>query len=176
MLGKNKNSLWGKRSHYCLFYQIVCTLYIHMFFAWPTLKAEMVGWHHHFNGQELRQTLRWWGIGRSGVLQSMGSQRVRYNLATEQQQQLWRHLNFWHLLYSVQWSEMEVLIRCLKVSNTWDLRLGEEDKTYGRHIHSQRRGNVWAWEEVEESSPWSCSGEQSWQSDWSLSSMPSSHP
>ena len=94
---KNKNSLWGKRSHYYLFYQIACTLYIHMLFAWLTLKAEMVGWHHLFNGQELGQTLRWWGRGRSGVLQSTGSQRVRYNLATEQQQQLWRHLSFWHL-------------------------------------------------------------------------------
>ena len=68
----------------------------------------------------------------------MGSQKVRYNLATEQQQQLWRHLSFWHLPYSVQGSEMEVLIRCLKVYNTCGLRLGEEDKTYGRHIHSQR--------------------------------------
>ena len=28
---------------------------------------------------------RWWGTGRTGVLQSVGSQRVRHNLATEQQ-------------------------------------------------------------------------------------------
>ena len=30
---------------------------------------------------------RWWGTGKSGVLQFMGSQRVRHNLATEQQPQ-----------------------------------------------------------------------------------------
>ena len=29
---------------------------------------------------------RWWGTGKPGVLQSMGSQRVGHNLATEQQQ------------------------------------------------------------------------------------------
>ena len=38
---------------------------------------EMVEWHHRFNGHELVYTLeRWWGTGRPGVLQSMGSQRV----------------------------------------------------------------------------------------------------
>ena len=31
-------------------------------------------------------TRRWWGIGRPGVLQSMGSQTVRHGLVTEQQQ------------------------------------------------------------------------------------------
>ena len=30
---------------------------------------------------------RWWGTGRSGVLQFMGSQRVEHDLVTEQQQQ-----------------------------------------------------------------------------------------
>ena len=30
---------------------------------------------------------RWWRTGKPGVLQSMGSQRVGHNLATEQQQQ-----------------------------------------------------------------------------------------
>ena len=48
----------------------------------------MVGWYHQFNGRELGQTLeKWRGTGRSGVLQSMGLQRVRRDLATEQQQQ-----------------------------------------------------------------------------------------
>ena len=33
---------------------------------------------------------RWWGTGRPGVLQTMGSQRVRHGLATEQQPpELW---------------------------------------------------------------------------------------
>ena len=31
---------------------------------------------------------RWWGTGKAGMLQSMGSQRVGYNLATEKQQSL----------------------------------------------------------------------------------------
>ena len=29
---------------------------------------------------------RWWGTGKPGLLQSMGSQRIGYNLATEQQE------------------------------------------------------------------------------------------
>ena len=35
---------------------------------------EMVGWHHRLDGHELEQAL---GVG-DGVLQSMGSQRVRH--------------------------------------------------------------------------------------------------
>jgi len=38
------------------------------------------------NGHEFEQTLREGeGTGRPGVLQSMGSQRVRHDLATEQE-------------------------------------------------------------------------------------------
>ena len=48
----------------------------------------MVGWHHRLNGHEFEKTLRYSeGQGNPGILQSMGSQRVRYHLATEQQQQ-----------------------------------------------------------------------------------------
>ena len=36
---------------------------------------------------------RHWKTGKPGVLQSMGSQRVRYNLATEQQQSLFWLIN-----------------------------------------------------------------------------------
>ena len=47
---------------------------------------EMVGWHHQFNGHESEQTLGdREGHGKPGVLQSMGSQRVGHDLATEQQ-------------------------------------------------------------------------------------------
>ena len=42
-----------------------------------TIEDEMVEWHHQLN---------WW-TGRPGVLQSMESQRVRHNSASEQQQQ-----------------------------------------------------------------------------------------
>ena len=46
---------------------------------------EMVGWHHQLNGREFEQTLGdSEGQGRSGMLQSMGSQRVRHDLVVEQ--------------------------------------------------------------------------------------------
>ena len=49
---------------------------------------EMVGWHHQLNGREFEQTLGdSEGQGRSGMLQSMGSQRVRHDLVVEQYQQ-----------------------------------------------------------------------------------------
>ena len=56
----------------------------------------MVAWHHQLNGHEFEQTSGdSEGQGNLGVLRSMGSQRVRHNLATEQQQQyewIWRAL------------------------------------------------------------------------------------
>ena len=47
---------------------------------------EMVGWHHWLNGHEFEQTGREWSTGKPGVLQSLGSQAARHDLATEQQQ------------------------------------------------------------------------------------------
>ena len=45
---------------------------------------EMIGWHHQLNGHEFEQTP---GDNEGqGSLQSMGSQRVNYDLATEHQQ------------------------------------------------------------------------------------------
>ena len=47
----------------------------------------MVGWHHWLNEYEPGQTpKRWWGTGRPGALQSIRSQRIGHNLATERQQ------------------------------------------------------------------------------------------
>ena len=43
----------------------------------------MVGCHHRINRHEFEQTLGD-GAGKPGVLQSMGSQRLRHDLATEQ--------------------------------------------------------------------------------------------
>ena len=46
---------------------------------------EIVGWHHRFSGHELGHTQGdSEGQGRPGVLRSMGLQRVRHDLATEQ--------------------------------------------------------------------------------------------
>ena len=53
-----------------------------------TTEDEMVGWHPRLNGHEFEQAPG--DSGRTGepdMLQSMGSQRVGHNLATEQQQQ-----------------------------------------------------------------------------------------
>ena len=48
---------------------------------------EMIGWHHRLNGLWVwASSGRWWWTGKPGVLQSMGSQRVGHNWATEQQQ------------------------------------------------------------------------------------------
>ena len=49
---------------------------------------EMVGWHHQLNGHEFEQALADRKDRKSGVLQSMGSQGVRHDLVTEQQQNL----------------------------------------------------------------------------------------
>ena len=45
---------------------------------------KMVGWHHCLNGHEFEETLR--VTEGQGSLQSMGSQRLGHDLATEQQQ------------------------------------------------------------------------------------------
>ena len=37
----------------------------------------MAGWHHRLDGHESEQTPGVGGTGKPGVLQSMGSQRVR---------------------------------------------------------------------------------------------------
>ena len=47
---------------------------------------EMVGWHHRINGHEFQQTLGdGEGQGKTDVLQSVRSQRVRHDWVTEQQ-------------------------------------------------------------------------------------------
>ena len=57
---------------------------------------EMVGWHHQLDGHEFVQVLGdSEGLGSLACCsQSMGSQRIRHNLATEQQQyQISKELN-----------------------------------------------------------------------------------
>ena len=46
---------------------------------------EMVGWHHQLSGYECQQTPGK-SEGQGSVLQSMRSQRVEHNRATEQEQ------------------------------------------------------------------------------------------
>ena len=47
---------------------------------------EIVGWYQQLKGHEFESTPRQQRMGKPGVLQSMGWQRVRHDLATEQQQ------------------------------------------------------------------------------------------
>ena len=48
---------------------------------------EMIGWHHWLDGHEFEQSPGDSEGPKLGMLQSMGSQRVGHNWATEQQQQ-----------------------------------------------------------------------------------------
>ena len=59
--------------------------------CWERLKAggkgmtedEMVGWHHQLGGWVWASSGCWWLTGRHGMLQSMGSQRIRHDWVTE---------------------------------------------------------------------------------------------
>ena len=56
---------------------------------------EMVGWHHWFNGHEFWASSRsWWWTEKPGMLQSMGSQRVRHD---------WTELNMWWVFRKLGW-------------------------------------------------------------------------
>ena len=46
----------------------------------------MVGWHHRLDEHESKQALGDRGTGKPGELQSTGSQKVKQDLATEQQE------------------------------------------------------------------------------------------
>ena len=60
---------------------------------------EMVGWHHRLDGHWVWVNPRsWWWTGKTGVLQSMGLQRVSHNWETKLN---WRNRHFC-LLYSLR--------------------------------------------------------------------------
>ena len=42
---------------------------------------------------------RWWGKGRLGALQSVGSQRVRHDWVTEQQHQIYIYIYYIYIIY-----------------------------------------------------------------------------
>ena len=54
-------------------------------------QQRMVRQHHRLKGHEFEQTLRNSGGLRLGMLQSMGSQRVEHDLASEQQQKFFHN-------------------------------------------------------------------------------------
>ena len=64
-----------------------------------TTEDEMAGWHHRLNGHEFWvNSGSWWWTGRPGMLQSIGSQRVRHDLATELN---WTDLSLWNFIAAV---------------------------------------------------------------------------
>ena len=56
-----------------------------------TTSDEMVGWHHWLHGRVWAISRSWWWTQKPGVLQSMGSQRVRHDWATELNWGRWKH-------------------------------------------------------------------------------------
>ena len=64
-----------------------------------TTEDEMVGWNHQFNGWVWASSWSWWWTGRPGMLQSMGSQRVRHDWATELNWTDWQESSSFLILY-----------------------------------------------------------------------------
>ena len=61
----------------------------------------MVGWHHLMQWTWTWANFgRWWGIGRPGVLQPIGSQRTGYDWVTEQQHPKNKQKKAWYLFSS----------------------------------------------------------------------------
>ena len=58
-----------------------------------TTEDEMVGWHHWLHGCEFEQAPGVDGTGKPGMLQSMGSQRIRHDSATELNYIIWTILD-----------------------------------------------------------------------------------
>ena len=48
-----------------------------------TTEDEMAGWHYQLDGHGWVSSGSWWWTGKSGVLQSMGSERFRHDWVTE---------------------------------------------------------------------------------------------
>ena len=59
-------------------------------------------WHHQSVDTRRANSRRWWWTGKTDVLQSMGSQRVRHDLATGQPQPwtLLQEIDFFPLIQS----------------------------------------------------------------------------
>ena len=91
-----------KNSTYAIYINTLATWYKQLTYwkrpwCWESLKAKAEEGGRGWNGwmaspiqwtRTWANSGRWWGTGRPGVLQSMGSQRVGHDWATEQQQSL----------------------------------------------------------------------------------------
>ena len=64
-----------------------------------TTEHDMVGWHHQLDGHEPEWSSRiWWWTGKPGILQSVGSQSVGHNWATELNWRKKHSNNIWNIL------------------------------------------------------------------------------
>ena len=69
---------------------------------------------------------RWWGTGRSGMLQSMGSQKFIHDWATEQQHELimaWLDKHWWMSLRSILWNKNLICFYLLKLTAVIQINL-----------------------------------------------------
>ena len=62
-----------------------------------TTEDEMVGWHATWLTCVWANSRRWWWTGKPGMLQSMGSQRVRHDWATKLNWTEWIVVSVWKL-------------------------------------------------------------------------------
>ena len=81
-----------------------------------TKEDEMAGWHHRLNGRVWVNSGSWWWTGRPGMLQSIGSQRVRHDWVTELN---WRCINAFK-------KKFILIILQFKVSQLKPLTLGKQ--------------------------------------------------
>ena len=84
---------------------------------------QIVWWHHWLNEHEFEQTTGdGEGQGKPGILQSMGSQRVRHDWATEQQQQqqhtVWLQLH--DILEKAKLGRSNKIRDCLRLKGGWE--------------------------------------------------------
>ena len=81
---------------------------------------EMVGWHYWLNGHEFEQPLRdSGGKGSQTCFSPWGSQRVRHNLATEQQFWFFLRFFFWYVPYFKVFIEFVTILLLFYVLVFW---------------------------------------------------------
>ena len=88
-----------------------------------TTEDEMAGWHHRLDGHESGS---WWWTGRPGVLQFMGSQRVRHNWATELN---WTELNpkdgsfYFTIIHHPEYGDEKNIIRYVRGFDLFEVQI-----------------------------------------------------
>ena len=78
--------------------------------GWQRIRRLKVGWHYRLDTHEFEQALGWTGM--SGVLQSIGSQRVRHKWVTELNSLLWK------LPMASRWALLDFILPVLSSVNS----------------------------------------------------------